>query len=59
MECVKIIRRLVRPFISVSLVSAVITLAFMDKIDYNQLLGYTGIIVGFHFGQSNAKKQSN
>jgi len=51
------IRKLIRPFITVSLVSTVVYLAIVGKIDPKELLGYTGIIIGYHFGERAALKK--
>ena len=53
---VEIIRKLVRPFIALSLTCSVIYLAVLGKIDAKELLGYVGIVIGFYFGERSALK---
>jgi hypothetical protein len=50
------IRQLVRPFISVSLVSTVVYLAVTGIVDAKEVLTLAGLIIAFHFGERSVKK---
>lgn len=51
------VRKLVRPFISVSFVLMCAWLTYKGSIEAKEILTLTGIIVAFHFGERAALKQ--
>lgn len=53
------IKGLVRPYISVALVSVTAYLAITGKIDPKDMLSLTGVIIAFHFGERSGSKQEN
>lgn len=58
-ELVEMVRGLVRPFISISLTSAVIySLLFKTEIS-GSLLQITGMVIAFHFGERSASKAND
>ena len=56
MTLVTKIRKLVRPYIAVSLVTATVVLFFIGKIVAREILPIVGLIIGFYFGERSALK---
>jgi len=52
-----LIRGLVRPFISVSLICMLAYLVYFGQIESKDILYLTGIVVAFHFGERAALKK--
>jgi hypothetical protein len=45
------IKKLVRPFISISITIVIVYLAIKGQIDSKEIITFAGIIIGFHFGE--------
>ena len=56
---IEYIRALVRPFITVSLTIAILTLTFQGQIPGRDLLQVFLIVLGFYFGHRSGKKENN